>query len=548
MQNWCLNWGFKISPTKTVAILFSNTRKHTVKIYLEQIQIPVVKEVKFLGVIFDSKLNWSNHINYIVDKCKRRLNILKSVSSQTWGASKKTLLVIYRGLIRSIIDYGSTAYSTASLSQLAKINRIKNTALRICLAVPKSTQIDSLEVECGEPPLSLRRLELACRHALKIKYHPNHPSISTLHEDWTIHYGRFNTANQPFQVRVGEFLNSINQHQIYPVLSASSLPPWQLRAFQVDTSLTSIGKKNENPILLHSLSLQCIHSYSDHIPIYTDASKHPNGKAGIGLYSPILSDNTTDHKETNISLRIPDNHSIYTAEMSAILFALQTIVTLESQTTKPLKFVIFSDSLSSLKSLQSGHSKSHPYLLQQINKYHSVSKSHIKLVWVPSHISISGNERADILANQATSRDSIDLDIKFEISDLLNNLRYFINTKWQEGWNSKHYFLNTVQPIVSRKIQFSFNDRSFETFTARFRLGYLRLNHFLYKRRLHETGHCDSCGVPETINHFLFDCNNEIAKNLTQWCHQSGINPSIHDILNSVTVIHKIYKHAARKL
>jgi len=76
--------------------------------------ITIENSAMFLGLTFDSKLSWSAHIKYIEDKCKKRLNLMRSVSGNTWGASKKTLLTIYRALIRSIIDYGAIAYNSCN--------------------------------------------------------------------------------------------------------------------------------------------------------------------------------------------------------------------------------------------------------------------------------------------------------------------------------------------------------------------------------------------------------------------------------------------------
>ena len=70
-------------------------------------------QVKFLGVIFDRKLNWKAHIGYVVDRCKKVLNVMRSLTGQRWGADKRSLLMIYRALIRSKMDYACQAYDTA---------------------------------------------------------------------------------------------------------------------------------------------------------------------------------------------------------------------------------------------------------------------------------------------------------------------------------------------------------------------------------------------------------------------------------------------------
>ena len=110
LVQWCDFNGFKISMNKTVAVLFTRRRDridNILKINGESVKVE--NKAKFLGIIFDSKLSWNDHVNYIVDKCKKRLNLLRAISGNKWGANKKTLLMIYRSLIRSIIDYGAVA-------------------------------------------------------------------------------------------------------------------------------------------------------------------------------------------------------------------------------------------------------------------------------------------------------------------------------------------------------------------------------------------------------------------------------------------------------
>ena len=49
-------------------------------------------EVKFLGMIFDSKLNWAEHIDDLKLKVKKSLSLLKVIFGFDWGADKKSLL------------------------------------------------------------------------------------------------------------------------------------------------------------------------------------------------------------------------------------------------------------------------------------------------------------------------------------------------------------------------------------------------------------------------------------------------------------------------
>ena len=74
------------------------------------VKIEVVPEFKFLGLLFDSKLLFIPHINYLSNKCYKALNLLRVVSSIDWGADRKVLVRLYRSLVRSKLDYGCIVY------------------------------------------------------------------------------------------------------------------------------------------------------------------------------------------------------------------------------------------------------------------------------------------------------------------------------------------------------------------------------------------------------------------------------------------------------
>ena len=105
--------------------------------------------------MFDSKLNWNEHIKYIEQKYKKRLNLIRALPGNSWGASKKALLTIYRSLIRSVIDYGAIAYNSASESIKHRLDVIQNKALRIACGSFCSTAAAAVQVETGEMPLVL---------------------------------------------------------------------------------------------------------------------------------------------------------------------------------------------------------------------------------------------------------------------------------------------------------------------------------------------------------------------------------------------------------
>ena len=136
---------------------FCNKRKlhpdPTLTIY--DSQIPVVSQTKF-GVIFDNKLNFKAHIDYIRQNCEKAMNLLKVVSKMDWGADRSVLMRLYGSFGHSRLEYGCAVFSSASKSYPKKLEPIQNQCLRICLGAFRTSPMQSFHVEANEPPLYLR--------------------------------------------------------------------------------------------------------------------------------------------------------------------------------------------------------------------------------------------------------------------------------------------------------------------------------------------------------------------------------------------------------
>ena len=178
IQIWCDRWGFKISPGKSTGVIFTQKLKCILKkpLKINGTILKMENQVKFLGMIFDSKLSWNNHIQFIEKKCLARLNLMRSLSGNKWGASKTTLLTLYRMLIRPILDYGAIAYDSTSKSSKKRLDTIQYKALRICCSSMVGTSGIAMQNECGELPLHLRRKMYLLQYGAKIKTTINHPS------------------------------------------------------------------------------------------------------------------------------------------------------------------------------------------------------------------------------------------------------------------------------------------------------------------------------------------------------------------------------------
>ncbi len=101
---------------------------------------------------------------------------MRCLAGVEWGACRQSLKRVYGALIRAAIDYGCMVYSSASKSQLLKVEAIQSQALRICCGAIRSSPITAVQVEMGEMPLEFRRLKLKMRYWINIKGHSDsHP-------------------------------------------------------------------------------------------------------------------------------------------------------------------------------------------------------------------------------------------------------------------------------------------------------------------------------------------------------------------------------------
>ena len=90
------------------------------------------------------------------------------------GASKKVLLVVYRSLIRSILEYGAVALNSMSNTNRRKLDTVQAETLRIACGAARGTSTAAIQVDTGEPPLQLRRLQLQLQYAVKVKSQKRH--------------------------------------------------------------------------------------------------------------------------------------------------------------------------------------------------------------------------------------------------------------------------------------------------------------------------------------------------------------------------------------
>ena len=112
----------------------------------------------FLGLEVDGLLAFKKHIDSVCNRTTKRLNVLRVLSHN--GAEPVTLMKLYKIYIRPIIEYGSIAFMSAPKTQLSRLQRIQNDAIRICLKLPRYIRTNLLHEYASIEPIADRLLKL----------------------------------------------------------------------------------------------------------------------------------------------------------------------------------------------------------------------------------------------------------------------------------------------------------------------------------------------------------------------------------------------------
>ena len=167
-----------------------------IELRLGNIRIQKSETVNYIGLVFDIKLDWKAHIRQLKTKCDKALNLMQSLSSTEWGAGQKTLMMIYKSLIRSKIDFGCIVYKSASSRELLSLESASNEGMRISSGCFKSTSISSLQVIAEEPPLQIRRHKLSLKYYYAVKSLLQNPAFKFITQGQETLY-----TNQNFPLR-----------------------------------------------------------------------------------------------------------------------------------------------------------------------------------------------------------------------------------------------------------------------------------------------------------------------------------------------------------
>jgi len=109
---WAVKEGLNISLHKTAIVPFTNRRKTEGlgPLTLHGKELQMLDEVRYLGVILDSKLNWNQHLQKIIRKAQTTFAVVRRSCGKKWGLRPKMVHWLYTRVIRSSIFHGALVW------------------------------------------------------------------------------------------------------------------------------------------------------------------------------------------------------------------------------------------------------------------------------------------------------------------------------------------------------------------------------------------------------------------------------------------------------
>lgn len=161
VRSWLSSVGLKLADHKTEAVLISSRKKmEKIRLNIGSCHIDTKPSLKYLGVMIDCRLSFSEHLKYVGEKSSRICTALSRIMPNIRGPRylQRKLLT---GVVKSVILYASSIWSEALRfrsyrDQITPVYRLA--ALRVCSAF-RTVSDEAAFVIAGMIPIDIQAME-----------------------------------------------------------------------------------------------------------------------------------------------------------------------------------------------------------------------------------------------------------------------------------------------------------------------------------------------------------------------------------------------------
>ena len=155
LERWPEYWCLPLNPSKCEASFSVDPHQANLQANLLLLgsRLRFNPTPTFLGVIFDRTLSFSKHVSSLKAKFFLRLKALRCICASSWGPSKKSLSVLHKSFLRSLLTYASPGwFPFLSATNITKLERLHRAASRATTGCLSSSPIPLLLSEAFLPP------------------------------------------------------------------------------------------------------------------------------------------------------------------------------------------------------------------------------------------------------------------------------------------------------------------------------------------------------------------------------------------------------------
>ncbi|XP_021965805.1 uncharacterized protein LOC110861000 [Folsomia candida] len=409
VSDWCKEVSLSVND-KLALVLFTKKYKFIAPVIkLDGIPIPYQKQVRYLGVLLDHKLNWGPLCRARALKGMRALSQCRRAIGKTWGLSPKITNWIYKSIIRPAMEYGSLLWAPATKvkSHMAQLQRVQRCAMLGTTGVMSSTPTAALECLLGLVPVDIRVQQVALRTYHRLAHHGQ----------WKKWAGGDRTRALKHNKFVEIMASGIDEFQM-PCEKLVN-PPAE-RNFE--TSICSVKDWEDGSVPMNASDVNC----------FTDGSRM--GECSGAAY--YFTYNNLAQEAVRCSIPLGWAPTVFQAEIMGIIRASETLT---DNTHNYSTVDFFIDSQGAIKALTSPWPVSSltSEAIEMLNHIGETKK--VTLHWIPSHHGFEGNEVADLLAKEGTltgylgPQPSIPLSRSTVISSIVNWARLQHIKSWESS-------------------------------------------------------------------------------------------------------------------
>jgi len=146
ISRWANRWLVTFSPTKTKSLTISNKKDIHLNppIYFAGTAVNEVKSHMYLGLLFTCNLKWTEHINLIYLKARKRLSLMTPLK---YELDRKTLHIMFTSFVRPVMEYGNVVWGGTYDSDMNKLEKINVDGMRLLTGATANSNIRKLYEE-----------------------------------------------------------------------------------------------------------------------------------------------------------------------------------------------------------------------------------------------------------------------------------------------------------------------------------------------------------------------------------------------------------------